>query len=200
MLRSPEAWLLSCSEFCFGIAGFVFATWYYTYLVQVRGAAALQGALLAAMPYLAIAIGAPMGGFLSDRCVLSLGAPWGRRMVPLISIMLSGIALAIAPLIHGNAAAAVMFALAAGLLYIAAPSFWSTLIDVTQRGTGLVGGIMNGSNYLGSSVATALFPLLVLRIGWTSGLQCASFAAFASGFIWLGINSSRQIDADSRAG
>jgi sugar phosphate permease len=74
------------------------------------------------------------------------------------------------------------------------------LIDVTQRGTGLVGGIMNGSNYLGSSVATALFPLLVLRIGWTSGLQCASFAAFASGFIWLGINSSRQIDADSRAG
>jgi hypothetical protein len=40
-----------------------------------------------------------------------------------------------------------MFALAAGLLYVAAPSFWSTLIDVTQRGTGVLGGAMNGRNY-----------------------------------------------------
>jgi ACS family glucarate transporter-like MFS transporter len=107
MLRSPEAWLLSGSEFCFGIAGFVFATWYYTYLVQVRGAGAVHGALLAAMPYLAIAIGSPLGGFLSDRGVLALGARWGRRIVPLISIMLSGIALAIAPLIHGSSASCI---------------------------------------------------------------------------------------------
>jgi ACS family glucarate transporter-like MFS transporter len=196
-LQSPEAWLLSASEFCFGIAGFVFATWFYTYLVQVRGAGALHGALLAATPYLAIAIGSPLGGFLSDRGVRTLGAPWGRRTVPLISISLSGVALAIAPLIAGNAAATAMFALAAGLLYVAAPSFWSTLIDVTQRGTGVLGGAMNGSKYLGSAIATALFPLLVPRIGWTSGLQCVSIAAFTSGLLWLGINSSHRIDDDS---
>ncbi len=199
-LRSPEAWLLSASEFCFGVGGFLFATWFYTYFVQVRGASALHGAWFSGMPYLAIAIGAPLGGFLCDYAVRARGAPWGRRLVPVVSLLLSGIALAIAPVIKGNGQAAAVFALAAGLLYVAAPAFWSTLIDVTRRGTGVLGGAMNGSNYLGSALATALFPFMISRTGWTSGLQYVSVAAFASGVLWLGINSSRRIDGESTSG
>jgi len=195
-LRSPEAWLLCASEFAFGVAGFVFATWFYTYFVQVRGAGATHSAWFSALPYLAIAVGAPLGGMLSDRGMRAFGAPWGRRLVPLVSISLSGIALAIAPGILDNGVSAAVFAAAAGLLYVAAPSFWSTLIDVTRRGTGVLGGAMNASNYLGSALATALLPFLVVRTGWTVGLQLASLAAFVSGLLWLGINGSRRIDGD----
>ncbi len=97
MLRSREAWLLAASEFSFGVAGFVFATWFYTYLVRVRGAQSMQSAWLSSMPYMAIALGAPLGGFLCDRSARLLGAPWGRRLIPLVTIPLSGIALAFAP-------------------------------------------------------------------------------------------------------
>ncbi len=194
MLRSREAWLLTASEFSFGVAGFIFATWFYTYLVKVRGAASMQGAWLSSMPYMAIALGAPLGGFLCDRSARVLGAPWGRRLVPLVSIPLSGIALVLAPTIAGDTAAAATFALAAGLQYLAAPAFWSTLIDVTRRGAGLLGGVMNGGNYFGSALATALFPLLIARTGWEAALQGVSAAAFLCGLLWIGINSSRQID------
>jgi len=194
ILRSREAWLLTASEFSFGVAGFVFATWFYTYLVRVRGAQGIQSAWLSSMPYMAIALGAPLGGFLCDRSARILGAPWGRRLIPLVTIPLSGVALAFAPGIASNTAAAATFALAAGLQYMAAPAFWSTLIDVTRRGAGLLGGVMNGSNYFGSALATALFPLLIATTGWEPALQSVSAAAFLSGLLWLGINSSRQID------
>ena len=194
MSRSREAWLLTASEFSFGVAGFVFATWFYTYLVRVRGAQSMQSAWLSSMPYMAIALGAPLGGFLCDRSARIVGAPWGRRMIPLLTIPLSGIALAFAPGVASNTWAAATFALAAGLQYMAAPAFWSTLIDVTRRGAGLLGGVMNGSNYFGSALATALFPLLIARTGWEAALQDISAAAFLSGLLWLGINSSCQID------
>ena len=50
----------------------------------------------------------------------------------------------IAPAIRDNVLSAVVFALAAGLFFTAASAFWSTLIDITRRGTGVLGGLMNG--------------------------------------------------------
>jgi ACS family glucarate transporter-like MFS transporter len=194
LARSQNAYMLCASEFLYGLSGFVYLTWFYIYFVKVRGAGDLYSAILSSFTYLAMAVGAPIGGMLCDLCVKRWGSPWGRRTVPLVSIALSGILGMIAPVIANNTLSAVVFSVAAGLQFVAASAFWATVIDITRCGTGVLGGFMNGSGNLGSAIGTIAFPWLVERLGWDLALQVSASAAIASGLIWMFIDSSRQID------
>ncbi len=196
MLRSRGAYMLCLSELFFGFAGFLFTTWFYTYFVEVRHADKTLAAYLSSLNYIAMAVGAPAGGFLCDLCVRRLGSPWGRRTVPLLSITLAGVAGMIAPAIGDNVLSAVVFAVAAGLFFTAASAFWSTLIDITRRGAGVLGGLMNGSGQIGSGIGTIAFPWLRLLVGWQGALQISGLMGVFSGLVWLLIDSSRQIDKD----
>jgi ACS family glucarate transporter-like MFS transporter len=100
----------------------------------------------------------------------------------------------IAPVIANNTLSAVVFSVAAGLQFVAASAFWATVIDITRRGTGVLGGFMNGSGNLGSAIGTIAFPWLIDHLGWDLALQVSASAAIASGLIWMFIDSSRQID------
>jgi ACS family glucarate transporter-like MFS transporter len=194
LLRSRDAYLLCLSEVFYGLAIFVFVTWFYTYFVEVRRAGPLYAAVLSSLPYIAMAIGAPIGGLLSDYTVGRWGAPWGRRIVPLFALVISGICGILAPSIENNAGSAVVFALAAGLQYVAAGPFWATVIDLTRRGSGLLGGAMNGAGNLGQAIGTIAFPWTVSQLGWQKGLQLAAASSIVSGIVWLFIDSSRPID------
>ena len=195
MARSRSAWMLCASEVFYGLAGFVFTTWFYTYFVEVRKAGEITSGFLSSLNFLAMAIGAPAGGFLCDLCVRKWGSPWGRRTVPLVSITAAGCCLAVAPIIPNHAASAAVFAVAAGLFFTAASAFWSTLIDITRRGTGILGGLMNGSGQVGSALGTVSFPWLRGKLdSWEGALQVGGLMGVISGLIWLWIDSSRQID------
>ena len=195
LARSREAYMLCVSCFFLGISSFVFLTWFYTYLVQVRGTSDLYSAVLTSLTYLTGAVGALFGGILCDVSVRHWGSPWGRRIVPLVSITASGLLCVVAPMIRNNTGSVILFALAAGLQVVPAPAFWATIIDVTRRGPAIVGGFMNGSGNLGAALGTILFPWLVSRIDWQLALQVAGSTGIISGLLWLLIDSSRQIDS-----
>jgi MFS family permease len=139
-------------------------------------------------------VGAPLGGVLSDHFFRKWRSPWRRSGVPFAAITLSGAFCIIAPAIRNNTVSALVFSLAAGLQFVAAPAFWAAVIDITRRGTGILGGFMNGSGNLGSAIGTVAFPWMVSRMGWEGALEAAGATALISGLLWLPIDSSRQID------
>lgn len=192
--RSRNAYMLCLSEIFYGLSGFVFLTWFYIYFVKVRGAGDLYSAVLTSLTYLAGAAGSLMGGILCDCSLKKWGSPWGHRIVPLPAISASWISYIIAPAIRNNTASAVIFSLAAGLQFVAAPAFWATVIDITRRGPGILGGFMNGSGNLGAAIGTVTFPWLISISGWEMALQLAGLAGLLSGLVWLFIDSSHQID------
>jgi MFS family permease len=192
--RSRNLYLLCASEFFYGLGGFVFLTWFFRYFRDQRHVDDVFSGFFSSCNWLAMAIGAPLGGLLCDRCVRRWGNPWGRRVVPLVSIVLSGLCSIAAPAIGNNAASAAVFALAAGLLYAAAAAFWSTLIDITRRGAGILGGLMNGVGSLGGALGTMFFARLIPVLDYQGALQCSGAMAVLSGLVWLGIDSSKQID------
>jgi MFS transporter, ACS family, glucarate transporter len=195
LARSREAYMLCASCFFMGLSGFVFLTWFYIYLVQVRGTSDLYSAVLTSLTYVAGAVGALVGGILCDASVRNWGSPWGRRIVPLVSMTTSGFLCIIAPVVRNDTGSAILFAVAAGLQVVPAPAFWATIIDITRRGPALVGGFMNGSGNLGAALGTIGFPWLVSRIDWQLALQVAGSTGIISGVLWLLIDSSRQIDS-----
>jgi len=193
--RCRSAYMLCLSQFLFGVSGFVFFSWYYRYLTTVRHVAPVHAAWLQAMPFAAMAIGSSLGGLAIDKTMRHWGPPWGRRAVPLLSITLGGVCGIIAPAVPSSMVSALVFALAAGLLYTAAAGFWSTVIDLTRQGTGLLGGIQNGANWLGAALATRYYPALVASgFSWEAALQLAGAAGIISGLVWLLIDSRQQID------
>ena len=202
MLSSQNTYALCLSQFCFGVAGFVFFSWFYTYLVEQRHVSGEHAARIQCAAYLAMAIGATLGGWLCDRAARHLGRRWGRRSVPLLALVLAGTCGIAAPMIPDTALAGLVFAMAAGLLYAAAPCFWSVVIDVTRQGAGLLGGLQNGAGWLGSAVGTASAPVLVALLqccgvgcSWEVVLQLAGGMGVIAGLVWLLIDASRPIDA-----
>jgi ACS family glucarate transporter-like MFS transporter len=194
LARSRNAYMLCASEFFFGISGFVILTWLYIYFEQVRGAGKIYAAVLSSLPFVGMTIGAPLGGVLCDYSFRRWGSPWGRRAVPFVSIVLSGLFGMLAPAIRNNTACAVVFSLSAALNFVAAPPFWATVIDITRRGTGILGGFMNGSGSLGTALGTIAFPWMIAYMGWDHAIEAASAAALIAGLLWLLIDSSQQID------
>ena len=54
-----------CQRLSYGVAGYtsyVFFTWFYLYLVNVRGLTKTAGGYWAGLPYVAVAVGTAMGG------------------------------------------------------------------------------------------------------------------------------------------
>jgi sugar phosphate permease len=194
LARSRNAYMLCASEFFFGISGFVIITWLYIYFEQVRGAGKIYSAVLSSLPFVGMTIGAPLGGMLCDYAFRKWGSPWGRRSVPFVAIVLSGVFGIMAPAIRNNTASAMVFSLAGALQFVAAPPFWATVIDITRRGTGILGGFMNGSGALGTAVGTIAFPWMVGYMGWDKAIEAASATALIAGLLWLLIDSSEQID------
>jgi MFS family permease len=191
---SQNVYMLCLSEVFYGISGFVFVSWFYIYYTQVRGGGAMYSATLTSLTYICGGVGALLGGIFCDRALAKWGAPWGRRLVPLIAIVASGGCCILAPALHNNTASGTVYALGAGLQYFAAPAFWATVIDITRRGPGIVGGLMNGSGNLGAAIGTITFPWVVSHVGYQLALQLAGVAALFGGLVWLLIDSSREID------
>jgi MFS family permease len=194
LVFSRNTHLLLASELFYGLAIFVVITWFYIYFSEIRRVGSMQAAGLSSLPYLAMAIGAPVGGFLSDIALKHWKAPWDRRVVPLAVLIASDACAILAPLLANSTASATLFALGAGFQFAAAAAFWATVIDITRMGTGILGGLMNAAGNLGQALGTISFPWLVAQLGWETALQSAGACAVLSGILWIFIDSSRQLD------
>jgi ACS family glucarate transporter-like MFS transporter len=202
LFQARSAYALCLAQFCFGAAGFVFFSWFYTYFVEQRHAAESTAALLQASAYLAMTVGATVGGYLCDRAAARWAGPWGRRAVPLAVIVLAGICGMVAPAIRSNYVAGGVFAAGAGLLCAATPCVWAAILDLAPRTTGTLGAMSNGANWLGTALGTRYFPAMVSLLQswgahapWDATFQLAGAIGVAGGLLWLLVDASKPVDA-----
>ncbi|MEQ1626478.1 MAG: MFS transporter, partial [Nitrospira sp.] len=65
--QTPTVWWLVLSYSCLGYVAYVYMSWFYLYLVNVRGFDILRGGFFASAPFLAILVFCPIGGWVTDR-------------------------------------------------------------------------------------------------------------------------------------
>jgi MFS transporter, ACS family, glucarate transporter len=193
ILKSRDVLAITFSYFSFGYVAWIFFSWFYLYLAQVRGLNLKASAFYAMLPFLAMATGCPIGGFISDRLARRWGARVGRCYLAAVVILMAGVFLVLGSEVHGARLASVVLAGGAGALYLAQSSFWSVTAGLAGSSSGSVSGFMNMGAQVGGFVTASLTPAIASRFGWTASFMVAAGLCVLGALAWMIVDPERTI-------
>jgi ACS family glucarate transporter-like MFS transporter len=194
ILKSRDVWAITLSYFSFGYVAWIFFSWFYLYLAQVRNLNLKASAFYAMLPFLAMAACCPLGGFVSDRLTTKFGARVGRCYLAAAVILIAGIFLVMGSEVQGARLASMVLAGGAGALYLALSSFWSVTADLAGSSSGSVSGFMNMGAQIGGMVTASLTPFIASRFGWTASFLVAAVLCLFGALAWMIVDPDRAID------
>jgi ACS family glucarate transporter-like MFS transporter len=189
---------LVLSYSCLGYVAYVYLSWFYLYLVNVRGFDALQGGLYASAPFWAILVGCPLGGWATDRLAASHGVTQGRLLAGMAGMACAGCAIAVGAFADSAGLAIVAMSLGAGCLYFAVGAYWASTSDLSKTHAGALSGLMNTGANLGGALSPSLTPWMAAQWGWSVALGVAGAIALLGAALWLKIDLSQKLDGDLR--
>ena len=185
ILTTPTVWWIILSYTCLGYVAYIYMSWFYLYLVNVRGFAVLQGAFFASAPFIAMTIFCPLGGWVTDRLVEKYGINWGRASVGGTGMILAGLCIIIGANVEAPYVAIGFLSLGAGWLYFTVGPFWSSTTDLSKPFAGTLSGLMNTGANLGGTLSPTLTPWIADSFGWPIALGLAASIAFIGGLCWF---------------
>jgi ACS family glucarate transporter-like MFS transporter len=193
ILGSKEVMLVSLSYFSFCYAANIFFTWFFIYLSTVRHLDLKSSAFFGMLPFLAMAICSPLGGWISDLLTKHYGRRTGRCGIAVVCIGLSALFIALGTMVADARLASIVLAAGAGALYLSQSSFWSVTADIAGHSAGTVSGVMNMIGQFGGVVAPSLTPLLAAEFGWSTAFLVAAGLGVVGSLAWLFVNPERTL-------
>ena len=197
VLKSREVWAVTFSYFCYGYVAWIFFSWFYIYLAQVRGLNLKASAFYAMLPFLAMAACSPLGGAINDRLTKWRGPRAGRCILAAFAIVTAGVFIAFGSQVESARLASVVLAGGAGALYLSQSSFWSVTADIAGGSSGSVSGFMNTGNVIGAFVTSLLTPIIAERFGWTASFLVAAGLCVLGAAAWLLVDPRRVLTSTS---
>ena len=194
IFTSKEVLALTGSYFTFGYISWVFFSWFYIYLAQVRGLSLKASAVYSIFPFVSMTVGSLVGGVASDWLAHNVSQRAGRCYLPAFALLLTGILLAIGSNVQSAVAATALLAGAAGALYLSQSSFWSVTADFAGEHSSVVSGTMNMGCQIGGAVTSSLTPLIAAQFGWQASFLTATTLAVLGAGAWLLVNPRARLE------
>jgi ACS family glucarate transporter-like MFS transporter len=193
ILRSVSVLAVTVSYFTYGYVAYIFFTWFFIYLSRVRGLDLKTSTFYAMLPFLAMALGSPLGGWISDRVTAAYGRRAGRCGIAGIGLGGSAAFVALATQVQDARLASIVLAGGAGALYLSQSSFWSVTADIAGSSAGFVSGFMNMGCQIGGTITASLTPLLASRFGWSASFLAAAGLCALGAFAWLFVDPNQKL-------
>ncbi len=193
VLTSKEVAAATLSYFCHGYAAFIFFSWFFTYLVQVRGVNLKLSAFYSMLPFAAMAVCSPLGGVMVDLVSRRWGRRKGRCGVAEAGMGLAAVFIALGSGASGAGTATVVLAGGVGALYLAQSSFWTVTADIAGSSAGTVSGLVNMGAQTGSILTAVLTPRIASHFGWTASFLTASTLCALGAVTWFLVDPERVL-------
>jgi ACS family glucarate transporter-like MFS transporter len=193
IFRSKEVLAVSASYFCYCYVAYLFFSWFFTYLREVRGLDLKASALYGMLPFIAMTTCSPLGGVISDRLTKRYGKRIGRCGIAVAGLALTAVFLALGTQATSAPMACLVLAGGAGSLYLGQSSYWSVTAGIAGRSAGSVSGVMNMGGQFGGVVTASLTPLVAAHYGWTTSFLVAAGLAMCGSLAWLLVDPERQL-------
>ena len=192
LLKNRQLWLLTVSSFFSGYIAYIFFSWFYLYLVEVRGFTLLRGSFYATLPFLTMTVGFPLGGLLGDFFSARLGTIRARRNIVIAGMLPASLLLYFGATIGDPVWALAALSLAAGLGALTQSSYWVLAIASVPSRTATAVGIINTGFNLGGVCSPILTPWIASRYGWATALTVAAIASVVVVILWKFIGDSTR--------
>ena len=184
---------LVISYFGFGYTAWIFFSWFFLYMAQVRGFNLKASALFSMLPFLSMTIGCLAGGVISDRLTKTYGLRVGRCGLASVAFFFTAIFLVLGSRVQSPQLAGVILAGGAGALYVSQSSFWSVSADIAGRSSGVFSSMVNMGAQVGGAVTASLTPWVAQRFGWTTSFAIAAALAVVGALLWMTVHPERPL-------
>jgi ACS family glucarate transporter-like MFS transporter len=194
ILKSVSVWGLILAYGLQGYTFYVYYNWFYFYAVKVRGLGIMQAAAWTSMPFLAMALLSPIGGWFSDRVARATDRRRGRVAAVWLGMGLSALLLYGGNHLKVTVVALPMIALAAGFNMFAAANFWAACIDLAPSYAASLSALMNTMGSLGGVISSEVTASIAVHQGWGPALDVAVWVTIGSGLLFTIVNANRSLD------
>ncbi len=194
--KTPTVWWLVLSYGCLGYVAYIYLSWFYLYLVNVRGFDVLRGGVFAAAPFLAMLVSCPLGGWITDRLALRRGTTHGRRLVGMTGMTLTAGSIALGAVMESPYLAIASLSLGAGWLYFTVGAFWASTSDLSKAHAGSLSGLMNMGANIGGALSPTITPWIAEHWGWPVSLSTGALIALIGAILWKNIDPERGLQQD----
>ena len=149
----------------------------------------------AGIPPLAMAVGMPLGGWLSDRLQRKLGFRWGRAIVPLVGMITGAVLLGLGLIVKDPMWIVAWFSLALGAVGACEGSFWSTAVELGGSRGGTAAAIVNTGGNGGGLLAPVVTPWVSQYFHWQLGISLGGIVCFLGALCWLWIDPRENLES-----
>lgn len=185
---------LMAGYFSFGYVAWIFFSWFFLYMAQVRGFDLKASARYAMLPFLSMTVFCLAGGALSDRLTRAYGLRIGRCGLASAAMAMTAVFLVSGSQVRSPQLAGVMLAGGAGALYLSQSSFWSVSVDIAGRSSAVFSSMVNMGGQIGGAVTASLTPWVAQRFGWTVSFDIAAALAVGGAICWMIVHPERPLD------
>jgi len=197
ILRNRSLWLVTASYFAYCYCAWIFFTWFFRYLNDERGLDLKQSAVYAMLPFLAMTICSPLGGFISDILTKRFGKRIGRCGIGVVGLSGAAISIALGMQVESAKVCSIALALGVGMLYLAQSSYWAVTADIAGGSAGSVSGFMNMGGQTGGWMTAWLTPVIAGSLGWKASFLAPAILCGLGAICWVMVNPDSRIETET---
>jgi MFS family permease len=191
LLRNRSLILITISYAAVGYFQYLFVYWMQYYFDKVLHLGGTASKYYAGILQLALALGMPLGGWLSGRLSRGYGVRRGRALVSGGGMIASAFLLGFGVLAREPVWIVTWFALAHATLGASEGPFWATAVDIGGAKGGTAAAICNTGGNLGGLLAPVVTPWVSGHLGWPWGIGLGGVICFLGALCWRGIDPTR---------
>jgi ACS family glucarate transporter-like MFS transporter len=197
ILSSRSLLMLTLSYASFGYSAYIFFTWFFIYLTRIRNLDLKSGSILSMLPFLAMAVASPVGGWISDFLLKRTNRRVARCGLAGVALALAGLFILLGPQVENVQIASLVLSGGAGALYLSQSAFWSVSADIGGDAAGSVSGVMNMGNQLAGALTASLSPWIANSFGWPTSFAVAAAFCIVGAMAWIFVNPDQPITASA---
>ena len=192
LFRNRSLVCLTVAYAAVGYFEYLFFFWMQYYFKDVLHLETKVSRVYSAIPVLAMALGMPLGGFLSDWLVRVAGRRWGRALVPMGGMIAAAVLLLVGLQTREPLWIVTWFSLALGAMGATEGPQWTVAIELGGRRGATAAGIFNTGGNLGGLLAPIATPWISEMFGWQWGISVGSIVCLAGVCLWWWIDPRQR--------